>query len=202
MGPPANSGRFTPIYDCRSKSVHDKLFSILRDNFFDVISRTNEPALSGLAAAAGFVGLIAGVAKIAKPLEVSGEKIDSRILDQLRAFREGARFSLISLTEEGVDRDRKTYSCRANVHVATTIPVEFADALRRLPLLGVNAKGEVAGDIDVHFTVQPDPSKNNDFVVRAQRWRAWCIRRKSLSPISRSQASSSISAMAPLSCRP
>jgi len=153
-------------YDCRAPAVQDKLFSNLRDNFFDVIGKTNEPALNGLAAVAGFAGLIAGVVKIAKPPEAEGGKLDGRILEQLRKFREGARFTLNSLTEESVDPERKTYGCRASVHVATTIPDELADALRQLPLLGVNAKGEVAGDIDVRFTVQPDLSKNDDFVVR------------------------------------
>lgn len=156
-----------PKYDCGSPSVRDKLFSSLRDNFFDVIGKTNEPALSELAAVAGFAGLIAGVVKMAKPPGADGGKLDGRILEQLRKFREGARFSLNSLTEESVDPERKTYACRASVHVATTIPDELADALRQLPLLGVNAKGEVAGDLDVHFTVQPDLSKNDDFVVRA-----------------------------------
>ena len=49
-------------YDCRSKPVHDRLFSILRDNFFDVLGKTHEPGLQSLAALAGFVGLVAGVA--------------------------------------------------------------------------------------------------------------------------------------------
>ena len=40
-------------YDCRSKPVHDKLFSILRDNFYDVISKSDEPSLKGIATVAG-----------------------------------------------------------------------------------------------------------------------------------------------------
>ena len=40
-------------YDCRSKPVHDKLFSILRDHFYDVISKSDEPSLKGIATVAG-----------------------------------------------------------------------------------------------------------------------------------------------------
>jgi len=44
---------------------------------------------------------------------------------------------------------------------------EGDDALRELPFLGVDAKGKVAGNIDVRFTIQPDLSGKDDFVVRA-----------------------------------
>lgn len=153
-------------YDCRSKPVHDRLFSILRDNFFDVLGKTHEPGLQSLAALAGFVGLVAGVAEMAQPNDLE-EKSRARLLEELRAFPETARFSLTSLTEEGGEQSRKIHSCRANVHIEATIPDRFADILRQLPFLGVNAKGEVAGNIDVRFTVQPDLSEKSDFVVRA-----------------------------------
>ena len=151
-------------YDCRSKPVHDKLFSILRDNFYDVISKSDEPSLKGIATVAGLAGLVAGVAEITKqPEGVEGE----RVVKQLRAFPQTARFSLNSLTEEDDHRDRKTHVCRANIHIEATIPDEFSDALRQLPFLGINTKGEVAGNIDVRFTVQPDLSGKSNFVVRA-----------------------------------
>ncbi len=153
-------------YDCRSKPVHDKLFSILRDNFYDVLAKTDEPGLRGLATLAGFVGLVAGVAEMAQPNDI--EKSRAHILNELRALPQTARFSLNSLTEEEEERQtRQKHSCRANVHIEATIPDEFADVLRQLPFLGVNAKGEVAGNIDVRFTVQPDLIEKNDFVVRA-----------------------------------
>ncbi len=153
-------------YDCRSKPVHDKLFSVLRDNFYDVLAKTDEPGLRGLAALAGFVGLVAGVAEMAQPGEIE-EKSRASILKELRVFPETARFSLNSLTEEGGEQDREKHNCRASIHIDATIPNEFADVLRQLPFLGVNAKGEVAGNIDVRFTVQPDLNKKGDFVVRA-----------------------------------
>jgi hypothetical protein len=153
-------------YDCRSKAVHDKLFSILRDNFYDVLSKADDPSLRGIAAIAGVAGLVAGVAEMANQQEAD-RKLDRSILDQLRAFPQTARFSLNSLTEEDGERDRDKHSCRANVHIEATIPDQFADALRQLPFLGVNVKGEVAGNIDVRFTVQPDLSGKSDFVVRA-----------------------------------
>jgi hypothetical protein len=155
-----------PHYDCRTKSVHDRLFSTLRDNFYDVLGKTNEPALKSLATLAGFVGLVAGVAEMALPDSVE-EKSRARILNQLRDFPETARFSLNSLTEEDGEQSREKRSCRANVHIEATVPDDFAEILRQLPFLGVNAKGEVAGNIDVRFTVQPDLSGKNDFVVRA-----------------------------------
>ena len=155
-----------PRYDCRTKSVHDRLFAILRDNFYDVLSKTDQPELKGLAALAGFVGLVAGVAEMAQPNGVE-EKSRTRILNQLRAFPETARFSFNSLTEDDGEQNREKHSCRANVHIEATIPEEFADALRQLPFLGINAKGEVSGNIDVRFTVQPDLSGKSDFVVRA-----------------------------------
>jgi hypothetical protein len=151
-------------YDCRSKAVHDKLFSILRDNLYDVISKSDEPSLKGIATMAGLVGLVAGVAEMTKqPDGVESE----RVLKHLRAFPQTARFSFNSLTEEDDHQDRKTHVCRANIHIEATIPDEFADALRQLPFLGVNAKGEVAGNTDVRFTIQPDLSGKSDFVVRA-----------------------------------
>ncbi len=155
-----------PRYDCRTKSVQDKLFAIMRDNFYGVLTKTDQPELKGLAALAGFVGLVAGVAEMAQPDGVD-EKSRSRILNQLRAFPQTARFSFNSLTEDESERSGDKHVCRANVHIEATIPEEFADALRQLPFLGINSKGEVAGNIDVRFTVQPDLSGKNDFVVRA-----------------------------------
>jgi hypothetical protein len=155
-----------PRYDCRTKSVQDRLFVILRDNFYDVLSKTDQPELKGLAVLAGFVGLVAGVAEMAQPDGVD-EKSRSRILNQLRTFPETARFSVGSLTEDDSEKSREKHTCRANVHIEATIPEEFADALRQLPFLGINAKGEVSGNIDVGFTVQPDLSGKTDFVVRA-----------------------------------
>jgi hypothetical protein len=153
-------------YDCRSKAVHDKLFSILRDNFYDVLGKADEPSLRGIAAVAGVAGFVAGVAEMANEQDAN-PKLDRSILEQLRAFPQTARFSLNSLTEEDGERDRNKHSCRASVHIEATIPDKFADSLRQLPFLGVNAKGEVAGDIDVRFTTQPDLSGKSDFVVRA-----------------------------------
>jgi hypothetical protein len=155
-----------PRYDCRTKSVQDRLFVILRDNFYDVLSKTDQPELKGLAVLAGFVGLVAGVAEMAQPDGVD-EKSRSRILNQLRTFPETTRFSLSSLTEDDSEKSREKHTCRANVHIEATIPEEFADALRQLPFLGINAKGEVSGNIDVGFTVQPDLRGKTDFVVRA-----------------------------------
>jgi hypothetical protein len=155
-----------PRYDCRTRSVQDRLFITLRDNFYDVLTRTDQPELKGLAALAGFVGLVAGVAEMAQPDGVDA-KSRSRILDQLRAFPQTARFSFNSLTEDESERSGDTHVCRANVHIEATIPEEFADVLRQLPFLGINAKGKVAGNIDVRFTVQPDLSGKSDFVVRA-----------------------------------
>lgn len=151
-------------YDCRSKVVQEKLFTILRDNFYDVISKSDEPSMKDIAAVAGVAGFVAGVTEMAKQPEGAES---ARILKQLRAFPQTARFSFNSLTEEDDHRDRKTHVCRASVHIEATIPDEIADALRQLPFLGVNAKGEVAGDIDVRFTVQPDLSGKSDVVVRA-----------------------------------
>jgi hypothetical protein len=154
-----------PRYDCRTKSVHDRLFTILRENFYGVLSKTDQPELKGLAALAGIVGLVAGVAEMAQPDGVE-EKSRSRILAQLRAFPETARFSFNSLTEDDGEQAREQHVCRANVHIEATIPEELADALRQLPFLGINARGEVSGNIDVRFTVQPDLSGKSDFVVR------------------------------------
>ena len=150
-------------YDCRTKAVQDRLITILRDNFYDVLGKSDAPGLRGLAAMAGVAGLIAGLAD----QQNTDGKFDRSILDQLRAFPHSARFSLNSLTEEDGEKDRDKRSCRANVHIEATIPDQFADALRQLPFLGVNAKSEVAGNIDVRFTVQPDLSGKGDFVVRA-----------------------------------
>jgi hypothetical protein len=153
-------------YDCRTKAVHEKLFSILRDNFYEVLRKSDEPGLKGLATMAGLLGLVAGVAEMADQQNLDGT-FDRRIVDQLRAFPQTARFSLNSLTEEDDNQDGKKHSCRANVRIEATIPDQFADALRQLPFLGVNAKGEVAGNIDVRFTVQPDLSGKSEFVIRA-----------------------------------
>jgi hypothetical protein len=155
-----------PRYDCRTKSVHDRLFAILRDNFYDVLSKTDQPELKGLAALAGFVGLVAGVAEMAQPNGVE-EKSRAPILNQLRAFPGTARFSFNSLTEDDGEQNGEKRACHANVHIEATIPEEIADALRQLPYLGINAKGEVNGNIDVRFTVQPDLSGKSEFVVRA-----------------------------------
>jgi len=156
----------SPSYDCRTKAVQDRLIAVLRDNFYDVLRKSDAPGLRGLAAMAGVAGLVAGMAEMADQQNAEG-KFDRSILDQLRAFPQSARFSLNSLTEEDGEQDRNKRSCRANVHIAATIPDQFADALRQLPFLGVNARGEVAGNIDVQFTVQPDLSGKADFVVRA-----------------------------------
>jgi hypothetical protein len=151
-----------PAYDCRSKAVQERLFAILRDNFYDVSAKSDGPALRGVATLAGIAGLVAGVAEMAKQPEgfESG-----RVLKELRAFPQAARFSLNSLTEEGGDRGKR--QCRANVHIEATLPDELADAMRQLPFLGVDAKGVIGGDIDVRFTVQPDLSGKSDVVVRA-----------------------------------
>ena len=133
----------SPTCDCRSKAVHDKLFSMLRDNFYDVLGKTDEPSLRGIAAIAGVAGLVAGVAQMADQQDAD-RKFDRSILEQLRAFPQTARFALNLLTEEEGDRDRNKHSCRANVRIEATIPDQFADALRQLPFLGVNAKGEVS----------------------------------------------------------
>ena len=153
-------------YDCRTKAVQDRLITILRDNFYDVLRKSDAPGLEGLTAMAAVAGLIAGVAEMADQQNTDG-KFDRTITDQLRALPHSARFSLNSLTEEDGEKDRNKRSCRANVHIEATIPDQFADALRQLPFLGVDAKGEVAGNIDVRFRVQPDLSGRGDFVVRA-----------------------------------
>ncbi len=79
-----------PRYDCRTKSVQDRLFVILRDNFYDVLSKTDQPELKGLAVLAGVVGLVAGVAEMAQPDGVD-EKSRSRILNPVAHIpRDGA----------------------------------------------------------------------------------------------------------------
>ena len=53
-------------YDCRTKSAHDKVLGILRDNFFNVIAKTNQPTLTGIAALAAVTGLVAEVSELTK----------------------------------------------------------------------------------------------------------------------------------------
>jgi hypothetical protein len=150
-------------YDCRTRSAHDKVLGILRDNFFNVIAKTNQPTLTGIAALAAVTGLVAEVSELTKEGSPPSKTGDNGISSQLDAFKKSAILSFDSITEESSNQKRGTYACRADVHIEATVPSEL-----RNPLFGIDANGKVSANVDVHFTVQPDLSGKNDFVVRAK----------------------------------
>ena len=150
-------------YDCRTKAVHEKVFKILNDNFFNVITRTNQPTLTGIAALAGVAGIVAEVSEFAKSGDAPPNAGDGRISSQLDAFKKSAVFSFDSITEDSHNPKQDTYACRADVHLEVTVPAEL-----RNPLFGTDDNGKVAANVDVRFTVQPDLSGKQDFVVRAK----------------------------------
>jgi hypothetical protein len=150
-------------YDCRTKKAHEKVLSILRDNFFNVVAKTSQPTLTGIAALAGVAGLVAEVSELANEGSPPAKTGDNGISSQLDAFKKSAILSFDSITEEGGNQKQGTYACRADVHIEATVPSEL-----RNPLFGVDDNGKVSANVDVHFTVQPDLRGKDDFVVRAK----------------------------------
>ena len=80
-------------YDCRTKSANDKVLGILRDNFFNVIAKTNQPTLTGVAALAGVAGLVAEVSELTKEGSSPSKTGDNGISSQLDAFKKSAILS-------------------------------------------------------------------------------------------------------------
>ena len=150
-------------YDCRTKSAHEKVLGILRDNFFNVIAKTNQPTLTGIAALAGVAGLVAEVSELTKEGGSPSKTGDNGISSQLDAFKKSAILSFDSITEESSNQKQGTYACRADVHIEATVPSEL-----RNPLFGIDDNGKVSANVDVQFTVQRDLSGKNDLVVRAK----------------------------------
>jgi len=147
-------------YDCKNKLVQDKVLATLKNNFFNVLGKSNQPAMQGISALAMVAGFAAEVSDLVDKGEGAGKPSDHPMAGQLDAFKRSAALAFDSITAEG-DGKQDIHACRADVHIEATAPKEL-----RNPLLGADETGRMAANVDVRYTIQPDLSGKNPFVLR------------------------------------
>jgi hypothetical protein len=95
----------------------------------------------------------------------AGGKGEQEQLARLIGYmQERSRFTTNVLTEQTVDPNSKTRTCRANIRVFVAIPPEMRS---EMPQFSVNNVGEVPGNLDIIYTVQSELSGHGKFYVEA-----------------------------------